>query len=166
MRAAPTATATGQPVARDRGKTQCRGGLGTLRLPWNAPNGFGSFSTQLAQQEARRRIDGNGDVAATARCGWSDLRRTRRRKHPPQGAKALKCASFAFEMCEILLEVCYEHKCTLSVLKKHSVQYFKSTLSSFRFVCFQGVLLQMDAGPDPHARRPLPKRPQLDRRES
>ena len=39
----------------------------------------------------------------------------------------------------------------------------KSTLSVFGLFCFQGVLLQMDAGPDPPARRPLPKKPRLDR---
>ena len=83
-------------MARDRGKTQCRGGLGTLRLPWNAPNGFGSFSTQLAQQEARRRIDGNGDVAATARgcleatCYARAAEKLRRLKEP--------LSIFAFEI--------------------------------------------------------------------
>ena len=50
------------------------------------------------------------------------------------------------------------------VLKKHKYAYStKSTLSVFGLFCFQGVLLQMDAGPDPPARRPLPKKPRLDR---
>ncbi len=52
-------------------------------------------------------------------------RRRRQKASTSQGGregreKALKCASFAFEMREILLEVCYEYKCTLSVLKKQA----------------------------------------------
>ena len=130
-------------MARERGKTQRRGGLGTLRLPWNAPNGFVSFSEQLDQQEARRRIDGNGDVAATARGGWSDLRRTRRRKHPPQGAKALKCVHVCFRnVLKLYFEalVCIQYKSTWSSFEEAQVCKYaystKSTWSSFRFVLF------------------------------
>lgn len=98
-RALPIRSVAGRARYRQRGDGTARGsGPGedaVPRRPWDAA--AVSFSEQLDQQEARRRIDGNGDVAAIARGGWSDLRRTRRRKHPPQGAKALKCA--CFEMC-------------------------------------------------------------------
>ena len=50
------------------------------------------------------------------------------------------------------------------VLKKHKYAYStKSTWSGFRFVLFSRGGCKMDAGPDPPARRPLPKRPRLDR---
>ena len=81
-------------------------------------------------------------------------------KHPPQGAKALKCASFAFEMPEILLEVCYEYKCTLSsfeeaysrILQKYFVQF--SVCFVFKGCCCRWTLdlIRLRGGPSPRSR--------------